>query len=301
MRPRPSDGPENNSLDQLLPREQSFLDVGYDGTGKKLLKTPEQTVKPKQRKRDPLYDSVDRRDSKHSVVTGPRSKDPNNRRLDKAMLENIRRSSSTDERDSLHAINASATKRLMETEEIIRGTLELLDTDPWDDLGNWTPDAERYKGMRLSHSKMVNEIDHREPRTSAYDGRIAEFPLFGTDIGHHSTNRLNRKSEIEELGEATNLYFKFMKYFMLWFCVATVISGPAISLFIYGMQYDQITDWYTRMTGMATMGNLGTYVDMSCASASLPPSRNKASYIGFRCENGKNITGIEHFGLAYQN
>jgi hypothetical protein len=109
-----------------------------------------------------------------------------------------------------------------------------VDTDPWDDLGNWQPDAERYKGMRLSHSKMINAIDHREPRTAAYDGRFEEFPLYNTEIGYHSVNRANRKSDIEELGEGTNMYFKFMKYFMFWFFIATLFSGPAISIYMYG-------------------------------------------------------------------
>lgn len=84
-----------------------------------------------------MYDSVDKRDRKHSVITGPRSKDPNNRRLDKAMLENIRKNNLLDERDAFNSLKGKAARRLMETEEIIRGTLELLDTDPWDDLGNW--------------------------------------------------------------------------------------------------------------------------------------------------------------------
>jgi hypothetical protein len=26
-----------------------------------------------------------------------------------------------------------------------------------------------------------------------------------------------------------------------------------------------------------------------------------ASYIAFSCDNGKNITSLQHFGLAYQN
>jgi hypothetical protein len=49
-----------------------------------------------------MYDSVDKRDRKHSVITGPRSKDPNNRKLDKAMLDNIRKNSAIDERDILN-------------------------------------------------------------------------------------------------------------------------------------------------------------------------------------------------------
>lgn len=62
------------------------------------------TPKPTKasRKKDPMYDSVDKRDRKHSVITGPRSKDPNNRKLDKAMLDNIRKNSAIDERDILN-------------------------------------------------------------------------------------------------------------------------------------------------------------------------------------------------------
>lgn len=84
-----------------------------------------------------MYDSVDRRDSRYSVITGPRSRDPNNRKLDKAMLDNIRRNRLDDERDAFNNLRGKNTRRLLETEDIIRGTLELLDTDPWDDLGNW--------------------------------------------------------------------------------------------------------------------------------------------------------------------
>ena len=187
-----------------------------------------------------MADSVDKRDRKHSVVTGPRSKDPNNRKIDKALLDNLRRNNLLDEKDAFNHLKGKHARRLMETEEIIQGTLQLLDTDPWDDLGNWQPDAERYKGMRLSHSKMINAIDQREPRSSAYDGRYDEFPLYSTQIGYHSTNRSNRESEIMDLGEATNLYFKFMKYFMLWFFIATIFSLPAILLYLQGVQYDSI-------------------------------------------------------------
>jgi hypothetical protein len=38
-------------------------------------------------------------------------------------------------------------KRLLGTEFIIENTLQLLDINPWDDLGDWPADAERYKGM----------------------------------------------------------------------------------------------------------------------------------------------------------
>ena len=45
-----------------------------------------------------------------------------------------------------------------------KASIEELDCDPWDDLGNWPADADKYKGMQLSNSRMRNEINHREPR-----------------------------------------------------------------------------------------------------------------------------------------
>lgn len=38
-------------------------------------------------------------------------------------------------------------KKLLGTEFIIEKILKMLDVDPWDDLGNWPPDAHIHKGM----------------------------------------------------------------------------------------------------------------------------------------------------------
>jgi len=144
--------------------------------------------------------------------------------------------------EELAAFNQSQIKRLLGTEYIIEKTLKMLDCNPWDDLGNWPADANRYKGMQLSESKMKNEIDHREPRTVVYDGRRSSYPFFTTGTGWHSTEKRNRKSDIEELGEGTNLYFKFLKYFMLLLFFATVFSVPAFMIYFNGSQYANITD-----------------------------------------------------------
>lgn len=150
MKPTPEEtqSQERHSMDHLIePPQPEYLEATNDQTAaKKPLRTPEPT--PPQthgkgnklkvpRKKDPMYDSVDRRDSRYSVITGPRSRDPNNRKLDKAMLDNIRRNRLDDERDAFNNLKGKNARRLLETEDIIRGTLELLDTDPWDDLGNW--------------------------------------------------------------------------------------------------------------------------------------------------------------------
>lgn len=117
-----------------------------------------------------------------------------------------------------------------------------MDTNPFDDLGNWPADAEKYKGMKLSESKMLNEVNHREPRTKSAEGKFTEYSFFSTDFGYHSSERKNRKMEAEELGEGTNLYFKLMKYFMCVFFMATLLSGPALTFYIWGMEYDLAYD-----------------------------------------------------------
>ena len=144
--------------------------------------------------------------------------------------------------EELLAQNQDQMRRLLGTEFIIEKVLKMLDCNPWDDLGNWPADAQIYKGMRLSESKMKNEIDLREPRTESYDKRLQEFPIYSTETGWHSTERRTRESGIKDLGEGTNLYFKFLKYFMLLFLLCTLLSSPIITMFCFGMEYDGVTD-----------------------------------------------------------
>jgi len=199
----------------------------------------------------------------------------------------------------LQAQNAQQMRRLFGTEFIIENTLKMLDTNPWDDLGDWPADAEIYKGMRLSQSKMKNEVDLREPRTINYDGRRAGYPFFSTELGWHSTKKQMRRSDIEELGEGTNLYFKFLKYFMLIFFFCLVFSAPAAAIFMSGGNYDSITNQIKYLTGLTTLGNLGPYTQMICASAYMPETFNGASYINFECPHGSTVVNLQHFGFAY--
>ena len=63
-----------------------------------------------------------------------------------------------------------------------------MDTDPWDDLGNWATDAYPYRGVQLSHSKMLNEVGNREPRIRSI-GAVREQPsLCWNHTGMHSTS-----------------------------------------------------------------------------------------------------------------
>ncbi len=130
----------------------------------------------------------------------------------------------------------------MGTEIIIDKVMKFLDLNPTDDLGNWPADAIQYGGMTLSHSKMLNSLDLLEPRQAKQAGKFEVYPLFSTNTGWHSTVRPWRKSEIEELGEGTNLYFKFLKYFMLLFLFCAGLSGPASAFYAFGFEYLKVPD-----------------------------------------------------------
>lgn len=159
-------------------------------------------------------------------------------------------------------------RRLIGTETMIEKVLALpeMDTDPWDDLGNWPADANVYKGMKLSETKMINEVDDREPRISAGNGNMINLSMLAHHTGWHSTDRETRKTDINELGEGNMLYFKFLKYWMGIFAFVTIISLPAICLYTDQYAYDSITT-STKGLATATFGNLGYYWDTACSSA----------------------------------
>ena len=91
--------------------------------------------------------------------------------------------SAQDAKQKLMAQQGNDMNKLLGTEYIIEKVLKMLDCDPWDDLGNWPPDAFIYKGMQLSNSKMLNEVANREPRTVGSDGKVAEFGVLSTNLG----------------------------------------------------------------------------------------------------------------------
>lgn len=154
----------------------------------------------------------------------------------------------------------------------------MLDCDPWDDLGNWPADADKYKGMQLSNTKMRNEINNREPRKQdEQDGISHPYPIVSTSTGWHSTNKDFRKSDIEDLGEGTCLYFKFLKYFMVLLLTWILISIPATIIYSSGTEYSYATDNRSEILksllmymATPTLGNLGSYMVQSCNSAQIP-------------------------------
>ena len=75
----------------------------------------------------------------------------------------------------------------------------------------------------LSYSKMINEVNHKEPRTIKPSQEIDKFPIWESRVGMHTTYKKWRASDLEILGPGILMYLKMLKY---WgFCFSTLHSA----------------------------------------------------------------------------
>lgn len=123
-------------------------------------------------------------------------------------------------------------KSVLGTENLIEKILEIFEQQ--EDQVQWPADAEPNPLIEqtLSYTKMINEINHLEPRAFTNTGLIQQYPLGKSRTGWHSTDKRWRRSDLEQLGIGVNLYFKMLKYFSLLFLLFFVLSIP--SMVIYG-------------------------------------------------------------------
>lgn len=188
------------------------------------------------------------------------------------------------------------------SEAIIDKVLQMLDCDPTDDLLGWPADAEKSHGMCLSESKMKNEVTQREPRSVTKDGKIEEYSVFSTKMGWHSTSPKWRASQIDDsMGEATSLYFKFLKYYILIFVICSLFSGVAIAVYVTQMKFSMADFSLEKMITLVSPGNLIPQTDITCASATIPTASWRPSPISFQCNNAMLLKSIRVFGLTEQD
>jgi hypothetical protein len=62
------------------------------------------------------------------------------------------------------------------------------------------------------------------------DGKLDSYSILDAKTGWHRNSVDSRKSDIEQLGEGTNLYFKFLKYMMLCLILCTLLSIPSLMI-----------------------------------------------------------------------
>jgi len=105
---------------------------------------------------------------------------------------------------------------------------------------------------------------------------MVSYSTWSTCTGRHSSDFKTRKSDIEQLGEGTCMYFKFMKYWMFIFFVCFVMSVPAMVINGNGDAYKnkEASSVLKKMMALTTMGNVGSYQDLDCNQAFLPDTDN---------------------------
>ena len=103
------------------------------------------------------------------------------------------------------------------------------------------------------------------------------------------------------MGEATSLYFKFLKYYILIFVICSSFSGVAIAVYATQMEFEMANFSLEKMITLVSPGNLIPQTDITCASANIPTASRQPSRMSFRCDNAMLLKSIKVFGLTQQD
>ena len=125
------------------------------------------------------------------------------------------------------------------------------------------------------------------------------MPICGTRTGcHDCCSRERRKSDLNEYGAGSVLYFQFLKYMGAMFLVMLVLSLPAILFYYYGTEPPDTS--FASLINATTLGNLGN-AKPTCNIARydlLSPNadiNNPKVQLSLACPFG-NLWRIEEFG-----
>ena len=75
-------------------------------------------------------------------------------------------------------------------------------------------------------------------------------------MGRHSTNKENRKSDLDQLGPGVILYFKMLKYLGLLFAIFTIVSIPCYMIYGSGVSFEDHEVSIQKWLAGASLGNL---------------------------------------------
>ena len=82
------------------------------------------------------------------------------------------------------------------------------------------------------------------------------MPLCKTKTGYHGTcKRERRRSDFEDYGVGSVLYFQFIKYMGCQFLIMSILAIPAMLFFYYGTE-PQDTKFRTLVNSVS-LGNIG--------------------------------------------
>jgi len=88
-------------------------------------------------------------------------------------------------------------KQVVKTQTLVEKLSEVVDTGE-DDIGDWPKDCEPLKQLvnNLSYSKMINELDKREPRMRPSGGKPVPLSICGSSFGCHCGYKSCRKTDL---------------------------------------------------------------------------------------------------------
>jgi hypothetical protein len=155
------------------------------------------------------------------------------------------------------------------TENLIEKILEIFEAQ--EDQVDWPADAEPNPKIqqRLSYTKMLNEINHLEPRGYTAAGQVEPYPVWRSKTGWHSSNKRWRRSELEQLGIGINLYFKMLKYFSVLFLLFFVLSIPSMLIYGGGEAHAAHRIGYQQWLNYISLGNMDPQTRLMPATATV--------------------------------
>lgn len=142
------------------------------------------------------------------------------------------------------------------TEQLVKNILEYLKEQDEEAI-EWPVDAVFNPQLKksLSYSKMINELNHREPRQYSLTHQVEPIPICGSTTGCHCSLKRCRKSTVKQLGPGINLYLKMLKFFASLFLVFALMSIPTYLIYYNNNNLDARSPWpdQLQMLSLGTM------------------------------------------------
>lgn len=109
---------------------------------------------------------------------------------------------------------------------------------------------------------MVDTVSKTHPRLKVIDEEtktvtLQKRPVCKTNLGFHDCcSRERRRSDFDEYGVGTVLYFQFLKFMSCQFMVLALLALPSMLFFFYGTDLSDTS--FTKVVTAASLGNLGS-------------------------------------------
>lgn len=88
---------------------------------------------------------------------------------------------------------------------------------------------------KLSYEKMVKAVNENHARNAKGDRYSCSEACCDLETGYHCCCGTSKNTEFEKFGVGINLYFKFLKYLMVFFLLFLILALPSLYLSAEGI------------------------------------------------------------------